>query len=281
MKKFMILFWNILLATTLCQAAYAQDDVSDVPWERLSVSLGYLTAASDSDVRIGRDALGTGISIDVEDALNLDTTHSAANLDVKYRFGRKRHHRVGLSILDFRREGSVILDEDIEIGDPPITLPAGSKVKTSYDTSIIKADYGYSFFIDERINLAASGGIYVIPIELGIKNVNTGERSDTSISAPLPTLGMSLELALSPKWLLRQNYDLFYLKIGSYSGNIFATKLAVEWNVWEHWGFGASLDTFSLDVESRKEDESVPGVDFIGDIQISFRGLMLYTRYRF
>ena len=85
MKKYLLFFQVIILAAAMCQPAFAQGDISGTPWERFSVSLGYLTAASDSDVRIGRDALGTGISIDVEDALNLDTTHSATNLDVKYR----------------------------------------------------------------------------------------------------------------------------------------------------------------------------------------------------
>jgi len=281
MKKFPLLFQVIFLAATMLLPAYAQGDISGTPWERFSVSLGGTTVLSNSDVRVGTDVIGSGIDIDVEEALNVDASQSAVKLDVSYRIGEKGRHRVSLSYFELRRKGTVVLEKEIEIGDPPITIPAGDVVDTFYDTGILNVDYAYSFFIDDRFNLAASGGIFVLPIELGVANRTSGESTKTDITAPLPVVGISFDFAVSPKWMLRQSLKIFYLKLGDFTGGIVDTTFAVEWNVWKNWGFGAALNAFRLAIKSESDDEDVPGVDFIGDLKLDYTGVMLYTRYRF
>ena len=281
MKRFILFFWIILLAVSLCPPAFAQDDMSGTPWERFSVSLGGVGALSNSDIRIGTTVLGTGIDIDVEEALNLDTQQSAVRLEVLYRIGEERRHRVGLSYFEFRRKGTTVLGENIVIGDPPITIPSGDTVNTFYDTTILKTDYAYSFFMDDRFNLAVSGGLFVMPIEIGLDNTSNGESTRTDITAPLPVVGFSFDYAISPKWLLRQRMELLYLKYGDFTGSILDTNIGVEWNVWENWGFGAAIDNFHLSIESESYNEDIPGVDFVGRIKLSYTGLMLYTKYRF
>ena len=281
MKRFILFFWIILLAVSLCPPAFAQDDMSGTPWERFSVSLGGFRALSSSDVRIGSTTVGTGIYIDVEEALNLDTQQSAIRLDVQYRIGEERRHRVGLSYFEFRRKGTTVVGEEIEIGDPPITIPPGDIVNTFYNTAILKANYAYSIFMDERFNLAVAGGLFVMPIEIGLDNISTGESTKTDITAPLPVIGFNFDFAMSPKWLLRQRVELLYLKYGDFTGSILDTTIGVEWNVWENWGFGAAIDSFQLGIESESDNEDVPGVDFVGSIKLNYTGLMLYTKYRF
>ena len=121
----------------------------------------------------------------------------------------------------------------------------------------------------------------MVPIELGVDNQNTGESTKTDSTAPLPVVGFSFDFAVSPKWIVKQSFDLFYFELGDFTGGIVDTTLAVEWNVWDHWGFGAAIDTFRLVIQSDSADEDVPGVDFVGDIKLDYSGLMLYTRYRF
>jgi hypothetical protein len=280
-KRSILFSWIILLMVSLCQPAYAQDDMSGTPWERFSVSLGGFSALSNSDVRLGTTALGGGVDVDIEEALNVDVQQSALRLDALYRIGEARRHRVGLSYFEFRRKGTAVVAEDIDIGDPPIPLPAGNVVNTYYNTGILKADYGYSFFMDERFNLAVSGGLFVMPIEIGIDNTTTGDSTRTAITAPLPVVGFSFDFALSPKWMLKQRMELLYLKYGNFTGAILDANFAVEWNVWEHWGFGAQIDSFRMGIEAHNDNEDVPGVDFTGSIKMNYTGLGLYTRYRF
>jgi hypothetical protein len=276
-KRFILFSLVILLALTLSQPVYAQD----TPWERFSVSLGGIGALSSSDIRIGTSVLGSGIDIDVEEALNLDTQQSAVRLGVHYRIGEERRHRVGLTWFEFRRKGTTVADEEIEIGDPPITIPLGHTVNSFYNTGILKTDYAYSFFMDDRFNLAVSGGLFVMPIEIGLDNITTGESTRTDITAPLPVVGFSFDFAISPKWLLKQRVELLYLKFGDFTGSILSSNFGVEWNVWENWGFGAAIDSFALGIESESDNEDVPGVDFVGRIKLNYTGLMLYTKYRF
>jgi len=281
MKRSILFSWIILLMVSLCQPAYAQDDMSGTPWERFSVSLGGFGVLSNSDVLLGSTLLGTGIYVNVEEALKVDAQQSAVRLDVSYRIGEERRHRVGLSYFEFRREGTTVLGEDLVIGDPPISIPAGDTINTFYNTSILKANYAYSIFMDDRFNMAFAGGLFVMPIEIGLDNTSTGESTKTEITAPLPVVGFSFDFAISPKWLLRQRVELLYLKYGDFTGSILDTNIGVEWNAWENWGFGAAIDNFHLGIESESDNEDIPGVDFVGRIKLSYTGLMLYTKYRF
>ncbi len=267
-----------MLAVVLCQPAYAADDFAG-PWERFSVSLGGFGALSSSDIRIGTGVLGTGIDIDVEEALGMSVSQGSFRLGALYRIGEKRRHRVGLSYFEFRREGSIVTKKEFTIGG--ITFPEGTGVHTFYNTGILKVDYAYSFFMDERFNLAVSGGLFMMPIELGVNATSGPESYETSITAPLPVVGFAMDFAVSPKWILKQSFEIFYLEIGDFKGGIADASFAVEWNVWKHWGFGAALDSFRLGIESKSEDEDIPGVDFVGNIKMSYIGMMLYARYRF
>ena len=267
-----------MLAVVLCQPAYAADDFVG-PWEKFSVSLGGFGALSSSDIRIGTDLLGAGIDIDIEEALGVSSSVTSARLDALYRLGEKRRHRLGLSWFAFRRDGTFVAEEDFNEGD--INISAGDTVNTIYNIDILKFDYAYSFFMDERFNLAVSGGLFLMPIEIGIAASPGGESTKTDITAPLPVVGFNFDYAISPKWMLKQNFELFYLEIGGYRGGIFDSRLVVEWNVWEHWGFGAGIDSTRMSVESTNQNEDVPGVDFIGSIKMNYFGLMLYAKYRF
>ena len=261
-------FFSVVLLVILssCAACAAGDFRSGMPWERFSVTLGGVEALSGRNVRIGSSVLGSEVDIDVEDALNLDTTQTSVELTALYRIGESRRHRVSLSYLDIKRRGSTTVEEDIEIGD--MIIPAGELVKTSYDTGLLKADHGYSFFMDERFNLAVSGDLFVVPISLGVENKVSGEFNKTDTTAPLPVVGASFDFAISPRWFLRQNLELFYLEYGDLTGGIVDSSLAVEYMGWKHWGLGAAINILRLAVKSESEDEDLPGVDFIGHMKV-------------
>lgn len=279
MKRSILLVSVFMLAIVLCQPAYAADDFAG-PWEKFSVYLGGFGAASDSSVRIGTNALGAGLDIDVEDALGMSTSQGTVRLGALYRLGEKRRHRIGLNYFAFNREGTAVAKESHTIGD--IQIGVGDTLTTTYNTSIIKADYAYSFFMDERFNLAVSGGLFIMPIELGVSIDSGGsfESSETNITAPLPVIGLSMDFAFSPKWVLKQNFQWFYLEIDNFTGAISDVNIALEWNVWKHWGFGLGLDSFRMQVEAA-DDSTAPGVDFVGNIKMNYAGVMLYARYRF
>lgn len=69
-------------------------DPTGGPWERLQFRVGGYLAALNSDVTFGIGNLGAGITVNVEDALGLDSDTAVFRGDVQYRFGSTRRHKV-------------------------------------------------------------------------------------------------------------------------------------------------------------------------------------------
>jgi hypothetical protein len=56
--------------------------------------------------------------------------------------------------------------------------------------------------------------------------------------------------------------------------------LALECRPWEHFSLGAGLNSVRMRLEG-DEDTDVPGMDFAGDCDVSFAGLLLYGKILF
>ena len=250
-----------------------EDRPSGKPWSKYGFRAGANFHFVNSNVRLG--AKGAGLSIDPQDLLNLDTSTSTAQVEGYWRFSKNLRHRLDLSWFSVNSEGETVLGRSIQLPNNTI-LPLGTQVYTTLNLDVIKAAYSYSFFQDDRIDLAISGGLYVLPIKFdlaasGIANANVTE----NITAPLPVFGLRADFALTRKWFLRNNIDMFYLEIGDYKGGIVDARFAVEYKASEHVGVGLSAQGFNLLVESTKQT-SVPGVDFNGAFQFTAYGMMLY-----
>ena len=169
--------------------------------------------------------------------------------------------------------------EDFEIGDT--LFPVNTVIESSFNLDVIRAAYSYSFFQDERMDLAVSGGLYIMPISFNIRAEGVFEGEEKAdITAPLPTLGLRFDFAITPKWFLRNHFDLFYLQIGNFKGSIMSFGSAVEWLPFNHVGFGLGFDSFNLGVEAEDSD-SFPGVDFSGNIKFRYFGALLYVKAYF
>jgi hypothetical protein len=265
----------------IIQPAFAENPASqDTPWEKFSLDLGYFIANTDTSIRLGS---GLGVSVDVEDLLGLDTTNSAFRVDASWRFTDNRRHRLDFQWFSFRRDGSRTIGEDIHYKDKDgieQTIDAGTHVKSFFDFDIYEVAYSYSFFQDDRIDLAGSLGLYVMPIEFGLTAtglLNAG--GSESFTAPLPTLGVRADFAITPKWFFRSGIKVFYLEIGEFSGSILEANAAIEYLPWKHLGFGLGLDSLNVQVEADGED--YPGIDFKGEVDFQCTGLLLYAKLYF
>jgi hypothetical protein len=130
------------------------------------------------------------------------------------------------------------------------------------------------------MDLAANVGLYVMPIDIDLKasgliNVDQSE----TFTAPLPTIGLHADIVITPKWFLRTGFEVFYLEINEFTGAIFETRVALEYLPWKHLGFGMAFNTFNLTVEADGED--YPGIDFNGEIDFTYAGLLLYAKMPF
>ena len=76
-----------------------------------------------------------------------------------------------------------------------------------------------------------------MPIDIDLKSTGliTVDESET-FTAPLPTLGLRADFAITPKWFLRTGFEVFYLEINEFTGAIYESKVAVEYIPWKHLG---------------------------------------------
>mgnify|MGYP001064172963 CR=1 FL=1 len=256
----------------------AGESTETQPWEKFGANLGVFVSALDSSFRIGT---GVGLDIDVEDLLDLEATNTVFRAGVLWRFSDNRRHRLDFSWFAFRRDGTRQLTEDITIerdDGTTVTLNAGSTVEAFFDMDIYQLAYSYSFFQDDRVDLAAGIGLYVMPLDFGIKAAGlVNEEGEASFTAPLPVLGLRMDFALTPKWFIRTGSQIFYLEYDNFQGSILEFRAAVEYNPWKHLGIGLGFDALGVKVEA--EDEDYPGIDFRGNVQFNYTGLQLYLRY--
>jgi hypothetical protein len=72
--------------------------------------------------------------------------------------------------------------------------------------------------------------------------------------APVPTLGMFIDHALSPRWILRASAGFLDLDIGDYSGRYIETQITIDYFFSEHFGVGGGLSGSDIKVTYSGED---------------------------
>ena len=279
MKKQSIVSLALLTSLFFCNFSFAGGNTSnksEVPWETFNLNLGVFFSAIDSS--IGAGVNNVGIDVDLEEALGLDTSTTAFRIDAFWRFTDNKRHRFDFSWFDIKRDSSKTLSKDIEIGGE--VFPIGTTLESTLDFKIFKGSYSYSFFQDDRFDFGVSLGLYVIPIEYDFKST-TGQRQEAdSITAPLPVIGLRGDFAITPKLFLKSYIDMFYLELDDYEGHIWNFHVALEYNVFKNVGFGLGFDHLEVDVEAHK-DTDIPGVNFNGNINFLYTGVLIYTKIYF
>lgn len=218
--------------------------------------------------------------MDVETLLGLESSTFTFRVDGGYRAGKTGRHRIFGSCFAFNRKGENTLSKDIPIppelgGDPGDVIPIGTTLEGKFDIDIIKLTYRYSIILDDRIDLNVGGGLYIAPITIGYGIKGTNFES-TSLTAPLPVVGIGLITALTPRWYAMAQADLMYLEISGYKGGVTNSMVGVEYRPFKNVGFGLRGESLNLWVETT-EDTGIPGLgDFIGDIKFSYIGASLY-----
>ena len=269
----------VLLAFSQANAAQ-ENAAGDSPWETFGVNLGVFVSATDTSFRIGS---GIGLSIDAEQALNLDANTTVFRADALWRFTDNKRHRLDLTWFSLSRDATRVIGQDITFEDKdgnPITIDAGTTVESNFDFDIYELGYSYSFFQDDRIDLAAGIGLFIMPLDFGIRSSGLVEEDGSaSFTAPLPVFGLRMDVALTPKWFLRTGSQVFYLEYDNFTGSVLDFKVAVEYNPWKHVGLGLGFDTLRVQLEADGED--YPSIDFKGNVDFAYTGLQLYLRYFF
>jgi len=250
------------------------------PWNKYAITLGAFVSNVDTSFRVGS---GFGLDLDAEELLDMESNNSVFRVSGLWRFTDNKRHRLDLSWFAFHRSGSSTVLEAFEIKDKDgniIIIDAGTEVDSVLNIDIFQLAYSYSFLQDDRVDLAAQFGLYVMPIdiEIGVSGV-ADEEGTLDITAPLPTFGLRMDIALIPKWFFRSSTQILYLAYQNFKGSILTMTGAVEYRPWDRLSFGLGIDSFTLRLEGEGED--YPSMDLRGNVEFNYVGLQLYTRIFF
>lgn len=267
---------SVCLSCLLASATLAHaEDPRSLPWEKASLSIGGFVSTTNSELQLNSDALGAGAVVDLENGLDVDSQFSTYRIDGFYRFGSTRRHQIEMHYYRSDREGSRVTDREYQIGDT--VFPAGSGVKTDFDTWFFNVNYAYAFFQDDRVRLSGAVGLHTTGIKVKIASTNLGAEEE-SVTAPLPVIGVRADIALTERWRLWGATDLFYLSYDNYRGGLMDAAIGVEYLPFKHLGFGLGLNAVKYRLEADGDGDLG---DINGEVRYDFAGALLYLKLFF
>lgn len=249
------------------------EDSLQYKWEQFSVNLGMFFTTINSDISLAGSESGVGININLEDAFGLSTNTFAFRGEAAYTFGSKRRSHVRVGYFGLIRNSTKVLESEIAIGGE--VYPIGTELSSKYDLHIIRGLYDYSYYQDERISLALSAGLYVLPINFSLSTGNVIDES-AKVIAPLPVFGMRNSFFITPEFQLKQNLEVLYLKTEGFQGSITDVNIYIEYNPFKHLGFGLGYNSFNYNFTVFNSDSPW---EFEGSLKTGFSGFLLYGKY--
>lgn len=230
------------------------------------------TVSNVSSLNIG------GKEISFHKDLDMDEVANTFRLDGEYRFND--FHKVELSYYRINSNGTNSFSEDIPYKGK--TYHTNVILDAYLNMDIFKINYAYSFYKDDKFELAAAIGLHMLDIDLGtggtvaVDNLQIGipETSIYTVLAPLPVVGFRLNYTLSPELNLYGNFDYFGATISKYSGSLSDFVIGAEYQVYENFGIGLGWNMSNLDLDIDDDDEI-----YLIDHDIS--GLLVYISYSF
>ncbi len=281
MKRFILtMLICLMLSVTTSPVMGTENEQQKDPWETYSIIIGGFFSKLDTSFRMGS---GFGLDLNAEELLDIDSNNTVFRVGGLWRFTDTERHRLDLSWFAFHRSGSSTVGETFEIEDKNgdiITIVAGTDVDTLLNIDILQLAYSYSFLQDDRIDLAALFGLFIMPIDIAIEVSGFPDEEGTlNFTAPLPSFGLRMDIVLTPKWFFRSGTQIFYLEYQNFKGSLMTMHGAVEYTPWDRIGFGLGIDSFTLKIEG--EDEDYPYIDLTGKVEFHYVGLQLYARILF
>jgi hypothetical protein len=268
MAKPQAVSWTVvliaLIAASVATPAHAQlkgmtvtdHRFADTPLitDRLVLDLGgYLTEFSSEAFAGTGGGIGSGINL--EEALGLEDESDVFRFDGLYKFNAK--NAIVFGYYGFNRNAAGELEEYIDFLD--LTF-VGNYFATN-DVKVYTVGYRRSLVNTGRVDAGLSIGLSTFDFRIAIEgeiSVTGGiptplpefERraAANDVLAPVPTVGMFINYALTPRLILSLSAGFLDLDIDKYDGRFLETRVTIDWFFSRHWGVGAGLGSTDVRV---------------------------------
>lgn len=261
----------ILLAVAVGAPAEANTG-NDRGW----IELGLYQPTVDSLVQIGNDQTGqSGTILDLESDLNLKRRKALPSMSA----GLPITKSIDL-VVDFyqlSRRNSTQIDEEVDYDG--VIYPINATLETEFNSTIYRVAASYNAIDTATLKVGISLGAHLTDFKTSIGGDITNPdgsvqfvRRQRKLLAPLPTLGISASIEVTPKVSLSGRIDALSLKIGDYKGRLVNSQIAAAYRIGRSWDVGVMYRYVDYRLKVRKED-------WVGDVQYDFRGPAVFLRW--
>jgi len=267
--------YEVLLAFTLLATSL----VADVK-DKFKINVGAMYVTNfETEMQIGPSGKALNATLNTQDQLGMSYDTNVFRLEGYYRFNDA--HRMDFSYFTVKSSGNRIINQEIpEWGENNDTIAAGAEVGSYFNMDIYKLNYAYSFFHNEKVELALSAGLHITNFDLGLSASGTinGTPSQalvtsTKLLAPLPVVGFRGEYTIIDKTLFAQySADYFYLRFDGFEGSLVSTTLNVEYRFLDNYGVGLGYNSNNINIAADNGNLRVKASN-------SLRGAMAYVTY--
>jgi hypothetical protein len=233
---------------------------------------GSLSGTANTDNR--------NLNLDQTFGTNADTTRVRA--DFLWRITARQ--AVRFSYFNDNVSGTRTLDQDIPWGD--YTFLAGAQATAQTKFNVYEATYEYAFLNERDYKLAVSGGLHVDDLTIKIsgnasltmpdgtvKNAGYSTNS-SSLTAPLPVVGLSGEWAATSHLYVDGSAEIFGLRYQGIGGHWTLLWAGATWMFNHHFGVGVGYNRFQTNVDLSKGS-------FNGRLDFGYQGAVLYVKAGF
>lgn len=250
--------------------AAAADEMIGFGKETVQLNLGWYRP--NFTTTLSASASGSAIppgNVNLENGLGLDKSLSIGRLDGHWRFADK--HRLFFGYYNLDRSTTGTLNKNIgPINIPSLgvndTILAGSNVKAEANWDVYILGYGYSFYKTDTVEISGNLGLNVARIDYTLSGtlntLNNGVRtgatagSNSSVTAPLPVLGLSGDWALNERWRMKGKIGGFKANISEVNASVTDASVATEYRLFRNFGLGAGYSLLKLSGDINKNNAS-------------------------
>ena len=238
---------------------------------KYGLSVGIFITDRDSKTRFDAQAgSANGTEVDLESELGVDTSDSVFRLDGYFRFNQK--HRLDFSWFDLSRIGSKPIQRDIDWNGTLFTLD--TVVDSEFDLAIYKVAYTWSFLQRDKSYLGITAGLYVADIKTTLSAPSIAAREVSSITAPLPVIGLRGEHHFSDKWSFRASGEVFALEYGDFDGSLYDFYVGLDYQLFDRMAIGVGFNSVRMDLGITKENAN-------GNLDWQYDGGLAFLKFDF
>jgi hypothetical protein len=264
--------WLKAIAIFLLAGAAAAPAAADVPIppgeERFKLNIGTIVARPESTLRL--DGQARGRDVDLEETIGLDRDVTTLDVELSWRFAAR--HRFGLRAFQLKRDAERAISETIQLEDQ--VIPVNTTLAAESRTTLVLADYRYSFVKNPRLEFAGSIGVLAGRYQFEFGATSPAVDIDRSATVPAPVLGARLDYFFTTRWTGSVYGHGAAYNIGDVDARVYYAGVSTEYMITRHIGLGVGFDLIGINLEVERSG-------FRGEIDLRTQNVSAFLQARF